>query len=176
MIVLRVLCIFSSVVIAACGWSSVAQQKSTTPISSSRITGANTVVLSNCEIGLKELYFWRDWQRDVVDPGPDGGSPLRVAVVLEITNLGDVVQQIVWEGFVKDGDDVSYPVQFTDRSQTPQFSVTLSPGQKYMIDLIGHDGPYLPVESKASLNLIMTVDGKDRGNITSTQLLVNQTM
>ena len=182
MIVLRALCISCSLLIAACGWNSVTQQELTTFTSSSKTVGADnvgidgTVVLSTCEISLGEPYFWRDWQHEVLDPGPDGGSPLRVAVVLEITNHGGVNQQITWEGTVKDGDDVSYPVEFTDRSQTPQNSVILSPGQKYTIHLIGHDGPYLPVESKASLNLSLTIDGKNRGTITSTQLLVNQTM
>jgi len=136
----------------------------------------STIVLSDCEVSLREPYFWRDWQPDVLDPGPDGGSPLRVAVVFEITNLGDVTQQIAWGGSVRDGDDNSHPVQFTDRSQTPQKSVTLLPGQNYMIDLISRDGPYLPVGSKVALNLSLTVDGKGRENLTSTQLFVNQTM
>ena len=182
MIVLRALCIFCSLLIAACGWNSVAQQKSTTLISSSKTAGADTVgtnstvVLSTCEVSLGEPYFWRDWQPDVRDPGPDGGSPLRVTVVLEITNHGDVNQKITWEGTVKDGDDVSYPVQFTDRSQTLQYSVTLAPGEKYTIHLVNHDGPYLPVGSKASLSLLLTADDKNTGNITTLPVIVNQTM
>ena len=77
---------------------------------------------------------------------------------------------------MKDVDEVSYPLQFTDRSQTTLDSVTLVPGEKYTIRLISHDGPYLPVGSKASLSLRLTVDGKHSGDINSTQSRVNQTM
>ena len=182
MITLRVFCCFCGLLIAGCGWNNVSQQEPSQAVLFPKVTGTDTVgidsvvVLSNCEISLEEPYFWRDWQPVVVDPGPDGGSPLRVAVVLQITNLGDVVRQIAWEGSVNDGDDVSYPVQFTDRSQTLQYSVTLAPGEKYTIHLVNHDGPYLPVGSKASLSLRLTVDGKNSGDIDSTQLRVNQTM
>ena len=181
MIVLRSLCCICSLLIAGCGWNNFAVQGYSVPVSLPKTAGTNTVgrnsvVLSSCEISLGEPYFWRDWQPVVIDPGPDGGSPLRVAVVLQITNLGDVIQQIAWEGSLTDVDEVSYLMQFTDRSQTPMNSVTLAPGEKYTIHLVDHDGPYLPVGSKASLSLRLTVDDKNTGNITTLPVIVNQTM
>ncbi len=182
MIIRIALCCYCSLLIAGCGLNNVPQQQSSEPVSFSQTTGINTVeldsitVLSSCEISLGEPYFWRDWQPVVIDPGPDGGSPLRVAVVLQITNFGDVIQQIAWEGSLTDVDEVSYLMQFTDRSQTPMNSVTLAPGEKYTIHLVGHDGPYLPVGSKASLSLRLTADDKNTGNITTLPVIVNQTM
>ena len=181
MIVLRSLCCICSLLIAGCGWNNFAVQGYSEAVSLPKPAGTNTVgrnsvVLSSCEISLGEPYFWRDWQPVVVDAGPDGGSPLRVGVILQIANLADIVQQIAWDGSVIDGDDVSYPVQFTDRSQILQDSVTLAPGEKYTIELVAHDGPYLPVGSKASLNLSLTIDEKNSGNITSAIFPVNQTM
>ena len=182
MITLRAFCCFCGLLIAGCGWNNVSQQEPSETVPFPKVTGTDAVgtnrvvVLSNCEISLEEPYFWRDWQPVVVDPGPDGGSPLRVAFVLQITNLGDVVRQIAWEGSVNDGDDVLYPVQFTDKSQTPQYSVTLAPGEKYTIHLVNHGGPYLPIGSKASLSLRFTVDDKNTGNITTLPVMINQTM
>ena len=131
--------------------------------------------IAGCEITLSEPYLWRDWQPTVAKPGSDGGSPLRASVLLLIINRGDSKRSIAWEGYLEDVTGMRYLLRFTDRSQTPQHSITLAPGGVYQGDLVAHEGPYLPVGSSASVKFHFEIDGDHTGHLSAGTVSVDRT-
>ena len=127
-------------------------------------------------IEFGKLYLWRDWQPTVNNPGPDGGSPLYVSFNFVLTNSSESSQQIAWVGYVQDGEQTLYPLHFTDRAQTPLYSLTLDSGNVLEVDLVAHNGPYLTIGSKASIHMSFTVDNKRHAELNTTSVVVNQTM
>ena len=135
--------------------------------SSSRINGF--------DITLSDPYLWRDWQPVVSNPGADGGSSLRAAVTLIITNREEIKRPISWKAFLESADGEQFPLHWTDRAQTPQFAATLGPGQTYQVDLVAHNGPYLPVGSSTSIHFEFETDGDQTGHLSSASVSVERT-
>ena len=135
--------------------------------SSSRINGF--------DVGLSDPYLWRDWQPVVSNPGADGGSSLRAAVTLIITNREEIKRPISWKAFLESADGEQFPLHWTDRAQTPQFAVTLGSGQTYQVDLVAHNGPYLPVGSSTSIHFEFETDGDQTGHLSSASVSVERT-
>ena len=137
------------------------------PSSSSRINGF--------DVTLSDPYLWRDWQPVVSNPGADGGSPLRAAVTLLITNREEIKRPISWKAFLENAEGEQFPLLWTDRAQTPQFAATLGSGQTYEVDLVAHNGPYLPVGSSASINFQFEINGDQTGHLSSVSVNVERT-
>lgn len=137
------------------------------PSSSSRINGF--------DITLSDPYLWRDWQPVVSNPGADGGSPLQAAVTLLITNREEIKRSISWKAFLESADGERFPLHWTDRAQIPQFAVTLGSGQSYQLDLVAHNGPYLPVGSSVSINFEFEINGDQTGYLSSGSVSVERT-
>ena len=135
--------------------------------SSSRINGF--------DITLSDPYLWRDWQPVVSNPGADGGSPLRAAVTLLITNGEEIKRAISWKTFLESADGEQFLLQWTDRAQTPQFAAALGPGQTYEVELVAHNGPYLPVGSSVSIHFQFETDGDQTGHLSSGSVNVERT-
>lgn len=131
--------------------------------------------IAGCDITLSDPYLWRNWQPLVANPGSDGGSPLRASVLLVIVNRGDTKRSITWKGFLEDAADNQFPLRFTDRSQTPRHFATLEPGGTYQADLVAHNGPYLPVGSRASIKFVLHIDGEYAGHLSSVSVNVART-
>ena len=135
--------------------------------SSSRINGF--------DIALSDPYLWRDWQPVVSNPGADGGSPLRAAVTLLITNRKEIKRPISWKAFLESAEGERFPLHWTDRAQIPQFAATLGPGQTYQVDLVAHNGPYLPVGSSTSIHFEFETDGDQTGHLSYGSVSVERT-
>jgi len=105
----------------------------------------------------------------------DGGSPLRAAVTLVITNREDAQRAISWKAFLESADGEQFPLHWTDRAQTPQFAVTLGSGQTYEVELVAHNGPYLPVGSSVSIHFEFETDGDQTGHLFSGSVNVERT-
>ena len=131
--------------------------------------------IAGCEIVLSDPYLWRNWQPIVANAGSDGGSPLRASVLLVIVNRGDTKRSITWKGFLVDAADNQFPLRFTDRSQTHQHFVTLEPAETYQAGLVAHNGPYLPVGSRASIDFDFEINGDHTGHLSSVSVNVERT-
>jgi len=127
-------------------------------------------------VELGTPYLWRDWQPIVNSPGPDGGSPLYVSFDFLVTNSSDSRQEIAWAVYVKDADNVLRELRFTDRSQIPLNSMSIAPDKAVTIELVAHNGPYLPIGNTTSLQVQFTVNNKLRAEQNTTPVIVNQTM
>ena len=131
--------------------------------------------INGFDVGLSDPYLWRDWQPVVSNPGADGGSPLRAAVTLLITNREDIKRPISWKAFLESADGERFPLHWTDRAQTPRSAVTLGSGQTYEVELVAHNGPYLPVGSSVSINFQFETDGDQTGHLLSGPVSVERT-
>ena len=127
-------------------------------------------------VELGTPYLWRDWQPIVNSPGPDGGSPLYVSLDFLVTNSSESRQEIAWAGYVKDANNVLRELRFTDRSQIPLNSMSIAPDKAVTIELVAHNGPYLPIGNTTSLQVQFTVNNKLRAEQNTTPVIVNQTM
>jgi len=127
-------------------------------------------------VELGTPYLWRDWQPTVGNPGPDGGSPLYVSFNFLITNSSESHQEMAWVVYVKDADNVLRELRFTDRSQMPLNSMSIAPDKAVTIELVAHNGPYLPIGNMASLHLELSVNNKYHVEQHTTPVIVNQTM
>ena len=127
-------------------------------------------------VELGTPYLWRDWQPTVGNLGPDGGSPLYVSFDFLVTNSSDSRQEIAWAVYVKDADNVLRELRFTDRSQIPLNSMSIAPDKAVTIELVAHNGPYLPIGNTTSLQVQFTVNNKLRAEQNTTPVIVNQTM
>ena len=135
--------------------------------SSSRINGF--------DVALSDPYLWRDWQPVVANPGTDGGSPLRAAVMLVITNREEIKRPISWKAFLESADGERFPLHWTDRAQTPQYAATLGSGQTYQAELVAHNGPYLSIGSKAAIRFDLYSGDEHVGHLYSVLVNVERT-
>ena len=140
------------------------------------VASESKLELAGCQISLGELFLWRDWQPVVGNPGPDGGSPLGVVISLVISNRSDSNHQISWLGAVEDMNGELYQMVFTDRSQIVRRAVNLAVGEEFRVELVAHNGPYLPVGSTARLRMQFIVDEQIKGKLETSLAMVNQTM
>jgi len=127
-------------------------------------------------VELGTPYLWRDWQPIVNSPGPDGGSPLYVSFDLLITNASEIRQEIAWVVYVEDADNILRELRFTDRSQIPVSSMSIAPDKAVTIELVAHNGPYLPIGNKTSLHVELLVNNKYRAEQRTTSVIVYRTM
>jgi len=65
---------------------------------------------------------------------------------------------------------------FTDRSQIVRRAVNLAVGEEFRVELVAHNGPYLPVGSTARLRMQFIVDEQIKGKLETSLAMVNQTM
>ena len=127
-------------------------------------------------VELGTPYLWRDWQLIVNSPGPDGGSPLYVSFDFLVTNSSESRQEIAWAVYVKDADNVLRELRFTDRSQIPLSSMSIAPDKSATIELVAHNGPYLPIGNKTSLHVELLVNNKYYAKQRTMPVIVYQTM
>ena len=140
------------------------------------VASESKLELAGCQISLGELFLWRDWQPVVGNPGPDGGSPLGVVISLVISNRSDSNHQISWLGAVEDMNGELHQIVFTDRSQIVRRAVNLAVGEEFRVELVAHNGPYLPVDSTARLSMQFIVDDQIKEKLDTGLAIVNQTM
>ena len=127
-------------------------------------------------VELGTPYLWRDWQPIVNSPGPDGGSPLYVSFDFLVTNASESRQDIAWAVYVEDADNILRELRVTDRSQIPLNSMSIAPDKTITIELVAHNGPYLPIGNKASLHMELSFNNKYHVEQRTTPVIVNQTM
>lgn len=147
---------------------------------------ATAVQTGKCKILALRIYPWRDWMPMVADPGPDGGSPLRVRVSLIFDNSRGEAEKLSFRAFIVDSQGQSYPVIFrvmpnynvlpdavakaypsydneARKSAMAQYNViwdgTLKAGETRDTELFTNQGPYLTVGSIIHVRLEWT-DGK----------------
>ena len=137
---------------------------------------STSIIIEGCEIALGQPYLWRDWLPSHRNLRTDRGSPLRVSVLLLVSNLSKIPHQVTWEPYIQDREGKSHSLTFFDRSQRLQQSVLLSPGAVYETELIAHKGPFLSVGRKASVHMRILVDEKYAGQLTTSPVVINQTM
>ena len=114
--------------------STVAQQNT---------TGSYEINLAGCQIKLREPYFWRDWQPDVDQPGPAGGSPLYASADLTLSNPQKNRMAVSWEVWLEDSDNRSLIMQTTNRSGLSNSGAILDPESTTSTSLMIRNGPYL---------------------------------
>jgi hypothetical protein len=127
-------------------------------------------------VELGTPYLWRDWQPIVNSPGPDGGSPLYVSFDFLVTNSSESRQEIAWAVYVKDADNILRELRFTDRSQIPLSSMSIASDKSATIELVAHNGPYLPIGNKTSLHVELLVNNKYHAEQRTTPVIVYRTM
>jgi hypothetical protein len=127
-------------------------------------------------VELGTPYLWRDWQPIVNSPGPDGGSPLYVSFDFLVTNSSESRQEIAWAVYVKGADNVLRELRFTDRSQVPLSSISIAPDRAVTIELVAHNGPYLPIGNKTSLHVELLVNNRYHAEQRTTPVIVYRTM
>ena len=141
---------------------------------------ATAVQSGKCRIMALRTYPWRDWMPMVANPGPDGGSPLRIKVSLRFDNSRGEAEKLSFRTFVVDSNGHSHPVVFrvlpnfrvlpdaiaksypsydneTRKSAMAKYNViwdgTLGAGETRDAELITNQGPYLPVGSKIHVRI-----------------------
>ena len=127
-------------------------------------------------VELGTPYLWRDWQLIVNNPGPDGGSPLYVSLDFLVTNSSESRQEIAWVVYVEDADNILRELRFTDGSQIPLSSMSIAPDKAVTIELVAHNGPYLPIGNKTSLHVELLVNNKYHAEQRTTPVIVYRTM
>tara|TARA_Y100001960_G_scaffold330627_1_gene425180 strand:+ start:84 stop:656 length:573 start_codon:yes stop_codon:yes gene_type:complete len=142
---------------------------------SADISASSSIRINGFDIALSDPYLWRDWQPVVSNPGADGGSPLRAAVTLVIVNREEIKRPISWKSLLESAEGEQFPLHWTDRAQIPQSATTLGSGQTYQLDLVVHNGPYLPVGSSASINFQFEINGDPAGDLSSGSVSVERT-
>ena len=93
-----------------------------------------------------------------------------------ITNASESRQDIAWVVYVEDADNVLRELRFTDRSQIPVSSMSIAPDKAVTIELVAHNGPYLPIGNKTSLHVELLVNNKYRAEQRTTPVIVYRTM
>jgi hypothetical protein len=172
-------------------WSS---QSSAAHQAGASIASLKAVELDGCKITVLSIYFWRDWMPIVEHPGSDHGSPLYAKVKLLLENSKSEVKKLDFTGAAIDEKGRSYPVTFAvlpkydmlpqdvykayssldeqgKKDVMAKYHVVweggLEPGQAREIELISHDGPYLPVGSRVHIEFTFT-DQQGRSAIVKT--------
>ncbi|MRR17565.1 MAG: hypothetical protein EG826_14030 [Deltaproteobacteria bacterium] len=123
--------------------------------------------LGESRITVLEVYAWRDWMPIVKNPGPDGGSPLRVRIKLKLDNARGETNRLSFHAVIIDGREQSYPVTFRSLPDAHQFTDTnkksaalregtLPAGEIRVIDLLADQGPYLPAGSEIYIRMEWT--------------------
>ena len=114
-------------------------------------TASYEIDLAGCQIKLREPYFWRDWQPNVDQPGPDGGSPLYVSADLTLSNATENQLAISWEVWIEDNENKSFIAQITDRRGFKNTGAILDSESTTSTSLIIRNGPYLKIGASVSL-------------------------
>ena len=132
---------------------STTQQNQTTisTVAQQNTTGSYEINLAGCQIKLGEPYFWRDWQPDVDQPGPDGGSPLYASADLTLSNPKKNRMAVSWEVWLEDSENRSLIVQTTNRSGFGNTGAVLDPESTTSTSLMIRNGPYLKIGARVSL-------------------------
>jgi hypothetical protein len=134
-------------------------------------TSTKAVRFDGCDIAVSSVYFWRDWMPIVQHPGPDQGSPLYSKVKLRIENTTSASVKLLFKAVAIDEQGQSYPATFDVQpdytllpkrvydgyssldAQAKKYAATkygliwdggLKPGEVREVELVSHDGPYLP--------------------------------
>jgi len=139
--------------------------------------------LGGCKITALSVYFWRDWMPIVAHPGPDRGSPLYSKVKLLVDNSAGEAAELSFKALVFDENGQSYPATFSaqpDYQLLPKavyesyssldeqgkkdalakyhviWDGAMKPGEVKELELLSHDGPYLPVGSRIHVEFTFT--------------------
>jgi hypothetical protein len=139
--------------------------------------------LGQCKITVLGLYAWRDWQPVVERPGPEGGSPLYVKVKLRVANQGTGTDTLSYRAVIIAEDGKSYEATFKilpnlgvmpdaamesygnlddqgKKDMLAKYNVewdgSLHSAEDRLVEIITHDGPYLPVASRIRVEINWT--------------------
>jgi hypothetical protein len=157
-------------------WPSARQAGTSSP-------SLKAIELGGCKISPLSVYFWRDWMPIVAQPGADRGSALYAKVKLLVDNSAGGATVLSFKANVFDERGQSYPATFSvqpDYRLLPQsvnesyssldeqgkkealakyhvvWDGVLKPGEVREVELLSHDGPYLPVGSRVYVEFIFT--------------------
>lgn len=158
--------------------------------------------LNGCTITALSVYFWRDWMPIVEHPGTDHGSPLYAKAKLLVDNTAGGAKKFSCKGMVIDEKGESQAMTFQampDYRLLPdaisksypsldekgkgevlaKYNViwdgSLKPGEVREVEMISHDGPYLPVGSRIHVEFTFT-DQQSRSVIVKTPTdVINRT-
>jgi hypothetical protein len=103
---------------------------------------------------------------DVEKPGPDGGSPLNASIQLRLDNSSGDRCTLSYSAVLTDHEKQSHPVDFHVQpdASADAWDGSLAKGEVRTIELVTHQGPYLPAGS----NIVVRMDWKDQyGNTVS---------
>ena len=130
--------------------------------------------LEGCMLSVDEGYLWRDWQPTVSSPGPDGGSPLYVSVVVSFANSADLEQNNIWRGDIQDFEKYLYPISLIVRDEGLKTTTKVLSESELKLILIAHDGPYLNIASSARLLVQFSGGGGGKVLIATDWLTINR--
>lgn len=158
--------------------------------------------LGRCKIAILQVHLWRDWMPIVHNPGPDRGSPLRTWIRLSLDNSHGGAERLWFRASVLDPKSQSYPILLQLKTShwglpDPEAKaytifgeeekrgianrdhgeriVLLSPGEVRVIELVGSEGPYLPVNSPAHVEILFTNPKGDSVTVKSPTVLIQRT-
>jgi hypothetical protein len=135
----------------------------------------NTANVGALTVSMDSPYLWRDWMPVVSKPGIDGGSPTATLVSVILTNKGERSETVSWSANIYDNEGTAHPISLGDRNNMMRSSVELDAGQTVRLDLLGHDGPYLPVGHLVSVELVFGT-GSASTQLISSQVEIRKTM
>jgi hypothetical protein len=97
----------------------------------------NAAELGQCKITVLKSYFWRDWMPIVEEPGPDGGSPLRLTVTLKLENPAKEAARLSCTG-----------VAINAKGEARALTLHIQPNFRVLPDEISKSYPDMDAESK----------------------------
>jgi hypothetical protein len=154
-----------------------------THLSGASTSSPEAFELDGCIITAVGVYFWRDWMPIVEHPGQDHGSPLYAKIKLRMENSSGQAKKLSFKGVIIDEQGQPYPATFKVQ---PNFSLLpkaehdsypnldeqgkkaviakyhvlwegdLKPAEVQAVEVLSHDGPYLPVGSRVCVEFTFT--------------------
>lgn len=108
-----------------------------------------TLELDRCLITAIDAAYWRDWMPLVARPGPDGGSALRVRILVSIENRTGRPRALSATAVVRDGQGAEQPIdlEMAGLDGAP-WDGAIGPGEVRTVELSSGGGPHAPVGSE----------------------------
>ena len=154
-------------------------------------TPSTSIRIGNTKITLLNVYFWRDWQPIVAQPGKDGGSPLHLVVKLCIENNASIQTHLSYTAKIVEQSgrtydlnldaspnyrliqdkDTRFPDNLDGKSRVALYKKyniiwngDLRPNETREVELTSHDGPYLSLDGLYAVEMLW-IDATDNKSI-----------